>query len=315
MSKEILTGILDEAQKKNRYTWSLHFFKIDRRAKQQPYRVYKVRFKNDRYLTTYVENLLNASRKFQVDKISQVQEYDGENTKVSCDKLKTSNPLIAEQWTAFVSAVGNSSDSKIEGKVNGYILLGEPSDQGEKAVTFVKLANPVTNLQNKRTAVFTTTADDELDLIESDVCRLYLTADFIVYDDTMYTFNHTFETMFDLEKTMAKVKVAAIDKIVGTETISNIEEFKTYATQYKSSRTFITLKDDRIDRIKDGRKRKKVATMLNLSLDANGNFQINTPEEASLLIRYLCYKVFQDSETDDILEASTITKLDISRNP
>ena len=315
MSKEILTGILDEAQKKNRYTWSLHFFKIDRRAKQQPYRVYKVRFKNDRYLTTYVENLLNSSRKFQVDKISQVQEYDGENTKVSCDKLKTSNPLIAEQWTAFVSAVGNSPDSKIEGKVNGYILLGEPMDQGEKAVTLVKLANPVTNLQNKRTAVFTTTADDELDLIESDVCRLYLTADFIVYDDTMYTFNHTFETMFGLEKTMAKAKVAAIDKIVGTETISNIEEFKTFATQYKSSRTFITLKDDRIDRIKDGRKRKKVATMLNLSLDANGNFQINTPEEASLLIRYLCYKVFQDSETDDVLEASTITKLDISRNP
>ena len=54
--------------------------------------------------------------------------------------------------------------------------------------------------------------------------------------------------------------------------------------------------------------------MLNLSLDANGNFQINTAEEASLLIRYLYYKVFQDSETDDVLEASTVTKLDISRN-
>lgn len=315
MSKEILTDILNKAQKENCYSWSLHFFKIDRRAKQQPYRVYKVRFKNDRYLSMYAGNLLHASRAFQVDKISQVQEYDGENTKVSCDKLKTSNPLIVEQWTAFVNAVGNSSDSKIEGKVNGYILLGEPCNQGDKSVTFVKLANPVTSLQNKRTVVFTTTADDELDLIESDVCRLYLTADFIVYDDTMYTFNHTFETMFDLEKTMAKVKVAAIDKIVSTDTISNIDEFKTFATQYKSARTFITLKDDRIARIKDGRKRKKVATMLNLSLDANGNFQINTVEEASLLIRYLCYKVFQDSETDDVLEASTITKLDISRNP
>ncbi len=315
MSKEILLDILRKAQNENKYTWSLHFFKIDRRAKQQPYRVYKVRFKNDRFLSTYARNLLHATRTFQVEKISQVQEYDGENTKVSCDKLRTSNPLVADQWTAFVSAVGNSSDSKIDGKVNGYILLGEPGDQGEKSVTFVKLANPITNLQNKRTAVFTTTADDELDLIESNVCRLYLTADFIVYDDTMYTFNHTFETMFDLEKTMAKVKLAAIDKIVGTETISNIEEFMTFATQYKSSRTFITLKDDRIARIKDGRKRKKVATMLNLSLDANGNFRINTTEEASLLIRYLCYKVFQDSETDDVLEASTITKLDISRNP
>lgn len=314
MSKEALRNILSEAQRENRYTWSLHFFRIDRRAKQQPYRAYKVRFKNDRYLTTYVENLINVSLQFQVGKISQVQEYDGENTKVSCDKLKTSNPLIAERWTAFVSAVGNSSDSKIEGKVNGYILVGEPSDQGDKSVTFVKLSNPITNLQNKRTAVFTTTANDELDLIESDVCRLYLTADFIVYDNTMYTFNHSFETMFEMEKTMAKVKIAAIDKIVGTDTISNVEEFRTFANQYKSSRTFITLKDDRITRIKDGRKRKKIASMLNLPVDAEGNFIITSAEEASLLIRYLCYKVFQDSETDDVLEASAITKLNIPRN-
>lgn len=52
--------------------------------------------------------------------------------------------------------------------------------------------------------------------------------------------------------------------------------------------------------------------MFNLSLNANGNFQINTVEEASLLIHYLCYKVFQDLETDDVLDASAIMKLDIS---
>lgn len=314
MSKEILSGILNKAQEKNCYSWSLHFFKIDRRVKQQPYKVYKIRFKNDGYLITYANNLINTSRVFQINKISQVQAYDGENTKVSCDKLSTSDPLVADQWSAFANAVGNSADSKIEGKVNGYILLGEPKSQEDKPLTFVKLANPITNLQNKRTAVFTTTANDELDLLESDVCRLYLTADFIVYNGTMYTFNHTFETLFDLEKTMAKAKMAAIDKIVGTNTVSNIEEFKTFASQYKSARTFITLKDERIARIKDGRKRKKVAIMLGLSLDEDGNFQINTAEEASLLIRYLCYKIVQDSETDDVLEASAITKLDIPRN-
>lgn len=314
MSKEILTGILNKAQAENRYSWSLYFFKIDRRVKQQPYKVYKIRFKNDAYLTTYAVNLIKACHTFQINKISQVQEYDGENTKVSCDKLNTSNPLVAEQWKAFTDAVGNSSDSKVEGKVNGYILLGEPKKQEDKAVTFVKLANPITNLQNKRTAVFTTTANNELDLLESDVCRLYLTTDFIVYDDAMYTFNHTFETLFDLEKTMAKAKVAAIDKIVVTNTISNIEDFKTFAAQYKSARTFITLKDERLARVKDGRKRKKVAAMLGLSLAEDGNFKINTAEEASLLIRYLCYKIVQDSETDDVLEASTITKLDIPRN-
>lgn len=173
------------------------------------------------------------------------------------------------------------------------------------------MANPITKLTNKKSVIFSTTADNELELITDDVCRLYLTVDFIVIDETMYTFNHSFETLFDIEKTMAKVKTAAINEIIDAEAISNVDKFKSYASQYRSARTFITIKGERVNRIKDKRSRKKVAEILNIKLNENGEFIINTPDEASLLIRYLCYKVFQDSETKDVLEASTITKLNI----
>ena len=53
--------------------------------------------------------------------------------------------------------------------------------------------------------------------------------------------------------------------------------------------------------------------MLNLPLDANGDFAITTADEASLLIRYLCFKIFQDNETKDVLEANTVTKLTITQ--
>ena len=127
----------------------------------------------------------------------------------------------------------------------------------------------------------------------------------------MYTFNHTFETVFNLEKTMAKVKQHAIEEIAGTNVFSDIDTFKSLASQYKSSRTFITLKPERINRVKNKRSRKAIADMLHLSLDTNGNFAITTAEEASLLIRYLCFKIFQDNETKDVLEANTVTKLSI----
>lgn len=52
--------------------------------------------------------------------------------------------------------------------------------------------------------------------------------------------------------------------------------------------------------------------MLHLPLDGNGNFAITTAEEATLLIRYLCFKIFQDYETKDVLEANTVTKLSIT---
>lgn len=313
MSKAILQNMC-ETIKQNEYVWMLYFLKIDRRSKQQPYKAYKVRFKNDNYLPTYATNLLYAINKYQIDSVSEVQEYDGENTKVTCDKLSLNNPLISAQWNNLVQCVIASSDHKIEGKLNGYILVGKPINQELKSVTFVKVANPITKLTNKRSVIFSTTADDELDLITDDVCRLYLTVDFVIIDETMYTFNHTFETLFDIQKTMAKVKIASIEDIMGTEAISNANDFKTYALKYKSARTFITLKEERVNRIKDRRSRRKVAEILNLQLDENGEFIINTSDEASLLIRYLCYKVFQDLETRDVLEASTITKLNIVRS-
>ncbi|SFB08248.1 Kiwa anti-phage protein KwaB-like domain-containing protein [Clostridium frigidicarnis] len=310
MSKVILKNMC-ESMRINEYVWMLYFFKIDRRSKQQPYKTYKVRFRNPNYLSTYASNLLSATSKYQIDSISQVQEYDGENTKITCDKLSLNNPLISAQWNNFVNSVITSSDDKIEGKLNGYILVGQPTNQELKSVTFIKGANPITKLTNRKSVIFSTAANDELDLITDDICRLYLTVDFIVIDGTMYTFNHTFETLFDLEKTMAKVKIAAIDEIIGAEAISNVDDFKAYASQYKSAKTFITLKEERVNRIKDNSNRKKVAEILNLKLNERGEFIINSSDDASLLIRYLCYKVFQDSETKEVLEASTITRLNI----
>ena len=259
----------------------------------------------------YAQNLLNATEAFQIDQISEVQDYDGENSKVSCDKLLLTNELISEQWKLFSQAVAASSEQKIDGKINGYILCGQPSEHGDKSVTFVKVANPITKLTNKKSVVFSSTANDELDLITDDVCRLYLTVDFIAYSDIMYTFNHKFRTIFNLEKTMAKIKQHAIEEIAATNVFSNIDSFKSLASQYKSSRTFITLKSERISRIKNKRNRKAVADMLHLPLDTNGNFAITTAEEASLLIRYLCFKIFQDNETKDVLESNTVKKLSI----
>lgn len=310
MSKKALLDVCD-TDKAEHYTWSMFFYKIDRRSREQPYKFYRVRFKNDQYLLTYAKSLMGSVKKFQIAPIDTVQEYDGINTKVSCDKIALDHQLISSPWTSFIQALGTASSDKIKGKVNGYVLFGEPQDEENNSITFIKTANPVTNLTNKKSIVFTTTAEDELDMFTDTVCRLYLNTDILVTEQVMYTFNHNFETLFDIEKTMAKVKSAAIDTMVATNAFSDAEAFKTYASQYTSSRTFITLKSERIERVKDKRKRRSVASMLGIELDESGNFIINSKEKASHLIKYLCFKIFKDSETNDVLEASTISTLSI----
>ena len=310
MSKETLLDVCN-TDRVEHYTWSMFFYKIDRRSREQPYKFHKVRFKSDQYLLTYAKSLMGSVNKFQITPIEAVQKYDGANTKVSCDEIALDHELISSPWTSFVQALGSASDDKVKGKINGYVLFGESQDDENNSVTFIKTANPITNLTNKRSVIFTTTAQDELDMFTDTVCRLYLNTDILVIGTTMYTFNHNFEALFDIEKTMVKVKSAAIDTMASTNAFSDIESFKTYASQYTSSRTFITLKSERIERIKDKRKRRTVATMLKIELDNSGNFIIDSKEKASYLIKYLCFKIFKDGETNDLLEASTINTLSI----
>ena len=46
-----------------------------------------------------------------------------------------------------------------------------------------------------------------------------------------------------------------------------------------------------------------------IKMSNDGRFVFENEEEVSLLIRYLCFKVFKDAETDDLLEANNVTKL------
>ena len=310
MSKAVLINSCN-TDAANNYVWSMCFYKIDRRSKEQPYKFHKIRFKNNDYLTSYAASLMGCINKHQISPIDSVQEYDGENTKVSCDKLSLDNELISVLWTSFVTALGKASDEKIKGKVNGYVLFGISKSDSKKTLTFIKSANPITSLINKRSVVFTATADNELEMFSDSVCRLYLNTDAMVIGNTMYTFNHNFESIFDIEKTMIKVKSKAIDQIIATNAFSDSESFKTYANQYTSNRTFVTLKEERMKRIKDKRKRKNVASMLGIELDEAGDLIIDTKEKAALLIKYICFKIFKDGETNDVLEASTISKLPI----
>ena len=296
------------SSKDNEYNWNLYFFKIDRRN-SNPYIAYKIRFKNDQYIIDYAKTLVDMVVKYQLEKIKEIKDYTGENTKVSCDRLETCNELVKVQWDYFVDDIVNASDKKIEGKYHGYVLEGRPSNDSEKSLIFVKMANPIINLKNKHSSVFTFDSDNELAEMSDEVCKLRMDTDCIVIDEVIYSFNYKFEDLLNMEKTMQKVKARALEQIIAIDAFENKSEFEQMAKAYKSPRTFITLKNERVERITNKTKREQVATMLQIKMSNDGRFVFENEEEVSLLIRYLCFKVFKDAETDDLLEANNVTKL------
>lgn len=310
MDKDLLIEIMNNARE-NIYSWSLYFFKIDRRN-NNPFTAYKIRFKNNEYLPEYARILIDMVVKYQLDKITEIKDYTGENTKVSCDRIETNNVLVKEQWDYFVEDIACASDEKIEGKYNGYVLEGTPSNNDGKSLVFLKMANPIINLKNKRNVVFTFDADNELAEMTDEVCKLRMDADCIVIDEVIYSFNYKFEDLLNMDKTMQKVKTKALEKIFELDAFENKDEFEQMARAYKAPRTFITLKSERVNRIKNKTKRKAVASMLNIEISDNGKFVFKNEEEVSLLLRYLCFKVFKDAETKYLLEANNVTKLELN---
>lgn len=307
MSKELLVNTFN-SMKEHPYNWTLYFFKVDKR-KTNPYMVYKIRFKNDDYLPQYAQSLSDMMLNHQLNKIDDVKDYTGENTKISCDKIKVENELIKEQWDCLVADVAEPSDEKIKGKYHGYILEGSLHNE---SIVLVKMANPIINLKNKRSIVFSFDDDNELAEFSDEVCKLYMDVDFLVIDNTLYSFNYKFEDMFNIQKTMQRVKYRAIEEISEIDAFSDRNKFRNFAKAYKSPRTFLTLNPERVDRIKQKTKRKHISEMLKISLDSSKKFDLQNEEEAFFLIKYLCFKLFKDEETKDLLEANNVSKVDLS---
>ena len=140
---------------------------------------------------------------------------------------------------------------------------------------------------------------------------MYLTVDAVLVGNNLYTFNHAFEKIFDVEQTLKNVKLKAINTIVDSGFISNPDRFKEYA-QSTNSRTFVTLSNERVQRATNADNRIEIGESFNIPLNDGGLFDILEKEQAYRLLKYICYKAFKDSETSEILEASSVSKLIIA---
>lgn len=307
MSKELLINELESINHQE-YSWSLYFLKIDKRA-SNPFKIHKVKFRKEEYLKQYAQNSIKAILGFQITPLSEVELYNGENTKVSCDKLQLDSELISQQWKNLESAVAQSSSSKIQGKVHGYILEGNSNSGDADSLICVKSANPIANLKTKKTVIFTST-EDELDIIADNAYRLYLTTDFIVWSKKMYAFNHSFEKMFGLEETMKKVKSEAIETITNTGCFVDAEKFKALASGYSSNRTFISLNDERVNKLSTVEGREYISLILGIGLNEEGLLDDLEQEESNMLIQYLCFRIVKDDESKQLIKVSNAKKME-----
>lgn len=294
--------------KNEEYAWSLYFFRKDKRCKNQPFSAYKKRYKDSSRLDKYVQDLLTSIRLIQFAKVDKIEEYNGMNANIACARIEINNDLIKSAWENFSASIKIATDKSFEGKIVGYAICGEPINESDKPITFVKFSCPNIQLSNKNSIVYKENPQEELEAMTDNYYRLFWFVDMIVYDDNIYLFNNNFEAVFDIEKAVRKVRTNAIEKIINTNLIENITEFKDFAESYSSPKVFISLSQERLDRLKTLPNRKEIAETHELHLTEDGKIIILTEEDFKNFINFVCLKTVCEDGTKIIYSVNSATK-------
>lgn len=303
-----IEDLMKVVNNKDEYSWSLYFFKKDRRNKDQPFSSYKKRYRDSSGLNNYINGVINCVSNFQLGKLESIESYNGMNANIVCDFIPLQSDLINKEWNNFVQCIKDASDSRFDGKINGYAICGEPVNETLKPITFIKFSSPIIELKNNKCITYKDSPEEELDMLSDNYFRLYWGVDSLVYDGNFYTFNNSFETIFDIEKSVQKVKNKVVEKIINTNIIEKPDDFIAFSKSYKSPKAFISFDEERLDRVKDLQERQAVANDYGLQLSADNKFIINENSYFKNFLDFICLKSVCESGTKNIYKMNSATK-------
>lgn len=307
MNKAEIIRLIQTLKSPDNYSWEIYVFNIDKRLTGSPYKISKLNFRGQDRVLKYGQHLVECIEKYQInDEVPEIQDYCGENPKVSCDKLDLNREIIKTEWDYFhdslISAVVDSSEVL---KVKGYIVCATPKKQDLEKFIFVKKANPIVQGDKKKSESFKMGDDDTLDSFNEKIFRFYLNTDFFIVDNTLYTFNLSFQEIFKIEKTLKKLKDKTIEKIMEKSYFNKENEFLVTNIGSKTTpKMYLNFDIERLNGLDDIEKRKNVAKNLKLKLNQDGQFEFKNSDEIKTIVRYLNNRIIKEEGTENVFELS-----------
>lgn len=239
-----------------------------------------------------------------------VQPYAVSNAKNVIEKLPLDSKDISEAWQAFSDSVEDSDDTVEWSKVNAsaYAFRGtyETEDNERKKIYLISKNNPVKNFKKRKTfgSFLTDGMENAVARFEEPLLQFNAIFECIVIDNNLYGINLNFEPIFNLPYTRKKLTKANLTEIKESGIIEkdSYTILENFSLKGHTPKRYLTFQEDRLEKLKDLRKRKPRAGKLGLKLNQDGKFILETDGDAKQLVNYLCKRLAVDIEDNTTVE-------------
>lgn len=241
-----------------------------------------------------------------IDKYDTVDEYTGDVVGNAIYRLPTNSVLINEPWELLKQVIANpDTEEDILGmKFGGYIIRGTVRlDDSDVEVKMVSMGSPTTVMRDKYLFRHSTRFFEE---ITDPVFTFKPKLDVIIIDEVVYFFTMQAENLFNMNRAHKKVCEIRVNQTIDALEMTNPDLFKKTASAGPNPRKFVSFNENRLNVLKDKRKRKKYADMFKIKTNDDGIIDTDDEKSRERLIKFLCNKAAIDPVKNEPKEVSAM---------
>lgn len=289
--------------------WAIQLLRIKTsKTKGTEYAAFSINLSPQGKLNQFVEEISDHYSK--VDKCElnsslRVQEYDGTMDGNTVYTLKTRDPLIAEEYSAFVTALANAEQEAdpLSQRLQAYVIQGRVIiDTEEISVKLISMQNPVTTLKHK--FLHEKNAFKE---IETKVLSLRPAIDVMILNDKIYFITMSGERLFNMERAYRTVCDNKVTMLEQSGILSDGNVFGNVARTGHHPRMFVSFNEGRFRRLTDESVRRQYSELFEIPLK-DGAFDTSIIEAADKLVRLLCNRGMVAPFEEQPVEVSSARK-------
>lgn len=240
-----------------------------------------------------ISDLYVGENKNRLSKYIDIREYDGTCNETTIYKISENNSNVEIDLDTLFQGIADSDteSAPLEMRTQAYILCGcIKINNEEHQLKLISMNTPIALLNNRFMH-----NKGKFWAITEKVLHLRTIMNVLIYDKTVYFFDMSGETLFNMERAYKLKCSEVVNEIETMNIVSDIEIFKNTATTGANPRRFAAFSKSKLQLLKKKKNREKAAKYFNIPLTEDKE-QFNTTDkvDAENLVKLLCGKAMWD---------------------